>query len=183
MSAIFGMITKSKEIEASNKAAVAGYEAINNALIVTQGINWNRTTELTRLIASETGMQIVEAKADITKEISKVAIARGEGVTAGISAARTVSNVLLKSAQAVEGAKQATQSKISDMWAATEDQNYQLQQQKVNAWNKLQASLVTGTQAALQIIGQGVEGAAAAASFASSFGSGGPISQAPGIKR
>lgn len=169
LGALFGAFAKGKEIEARNESAISSYRATDTALTITQGINWNRAAETTREVARESAMAIVEAKADITKGISKVAIERGEGVTAGTSAARTVSNALLQSAKAVEGAKQATQSKISEMWTATEDANYQLQQQKVQAYNNMQASLVTGTAATLQIIGAAVGGASSGASLGGTF--------------
>jgi len=178
---LFGAFAKKKEIEANNAAAVSAYKATNAALTINQGINWQRATEATRETARETNMAIVEAKADITKEVSKAAIDRGEGVTAGISAARTVSNVLLQSSKAVEGVKEETQTKINEMWMATEEANYQLQQQKVSAYNNMKASLVTGTRATLQIIGQAVGGAQTGSSIGTAMGGmSNPFAQTPG---
>ncbi len=55
------------------------------------------------------------------------------------------------------------------MWTATEDQNYQLQQQKISAYNNMKASLVTGTAATMAIIGQAVSGAQSGASLGGAF--------------
>lgn len=168
---LFGAYAKSKEIEANNKAAVSAFKATDNALTITQGINWRRASEATRETAREANIAFIEAKADITKAVSKTAIQRGEGVTAGISAARTVSNVLLQSSKAIEGARVQTQSKITDMWAATEDTNYNIQQQKKQAYNKMRASLVTGSQAFMSVIGAAISGAQTGASLGNFAGS------------
>ena len=169
--ALFGAFAKKKEIEFNNAAALSAYKATSEALTLTQGINWNRAAETTRITTSESNMKLIDAKAEITKGISEVAITRGEGITAGTSAARTVSTALLQSSKAVEGVKIETQSKVNDMWSATEDANYQLQQQKVSAYNNLKTSLVTGDRAVLQVVGAAIGGAQAGASMGSAAGS------------
>jgi hypothetical protein len=168
--AIFGAYSKKEEIEANNKAAISAYKAQDASLTVLQGINWNRAAETTREITRASNMAIVEGKTDINKAVSHAVITRGEGVTSGISAARSVSTVLIEGNKAITKQKEDVQSKINDMWIATEDTNFNIQQQKINAHNKMKASLVTGPRAAMAIVGQAISGAQSGAAIGGMFG-------------
>lgn len=170
LGAIFGAYTKKKEIEAQNEAAISAFKATDTALTVLQGINWNRASEATREVARASNMAIVEGKSDINKAVSHAVITRGEGITSGISAARSVSTILIEGNKLIAKAKEDTQSKINNMWSATEDTNFNLQQQKIQAYNSMKSSLISGERAALMIVGQAISGAQTGASFGSTFG-------------
>lgn len=181
---VFGMFTKSRELKAHNKSleAEAQYniEQYNMQKTLTEFAQMNnqlRANEISAQIASEA----TEAGRDVSiqerKAVGAEVIRRGEGLTAGASVMRSVDDVLKQGAKAKAGIESQEEKAFMGVQQQARQSNAQEQSKLVNAYNttmtknaQLAASAITGTNAMLQILGQGISGASTGASLGSSIG-------------
>ena len=155
---LFNMWATSKAIEKNNQAAVDNYNLVNASLISAQIANWNNGVYAAQEMKRVSNISIMEAKPSIEQQASKVAMS--EGITAGNSKARMLQDFYLEAAQKIGQQNQATESAVNKLAMGIEQENWNLQQQRVQAYNTMHQNLITGNNAALQIIGSGISGAA-----------------------
>jgi len=172
--AIFNMFATKKAIQAKNEAAVNAYNATEAALTFTQLSNTFRAAQAVDEIRRVSATNIREAKVQMDQKGSTIAM--NEGVTAGNSKARILTNYFLQSSEMMGKAVQQTESAINKLAISAEETNWNLQQKKVEAYQNMKANLVTGSNAALQIISAGVNGAASGYSMGNAMGQSGVFS-------
>ena len=153
---VFDMYNTSKLIQKNNQAAVDAYNATQQVLNYAQTSNWINAISASEELKRVSNIGIMEAKPEIQQGASKVAMS--EGVTAGNSKARMLQTYFLQAGQKVGQQQQATESAINKLAMGVEQENWNLQQQKATAYNNMQQKLITGNNAAFQIIGAGISG-------------------------
>ena len=165
--AVFNMYTEKRKIQAQNDAAAATYNATNEALSFAQSSTWMRAAQAADEIKRVGAYNIREAKVQLAQKGS--AIAMNEGVTAGSSKARILQNYFQQSSELLGKEQQKTESVVNKIAMSAEQTNWQYQNQKITAYQNMKASLVTGKNASLQILGAGISGASAGASLGSAM--------------
>ena len=154
---VFDMYNTSKLIQKNNQAAVDAYNATQQVLNYAQTSNWINAISASEELKRVSNIGIMEAKPEIQQGASKIAMS--EGVTAGNSKARMLQDFYLEAAQKIGQQNQATESAVNKLAMGIEQENWNLQQQRVQAYNTMHQNLITGNNAALQIIGSGISGA------------------------
>lgn len=149
LSGLFSGYMKQREIEKSNEALVEGYKAYDDTLEFAQRANLNRSYEAMVEIQRVTDYNIEQSKLEMAQKGS--AVAMSEGITAGASKGRQLQTMFLQQNVALGESKAKGESMVNKLFMEVESQNNQMQQQKVEAFNRMKAGLVTGTDAALQI--------------------------------
>lgn len=165
--ALFNMWSTKKQIQKQNEAAVSAYNATEQAITFTQGNNWIRAAQAADEIRRTSATNIREAKVALEQKGSTIALS--EGVTAGSSKARILQNYFLQTSEALGKEVQKTESAINKLALSVEEGNWQLQQKKQEAYYNMQQNLMTGRNAALQIIGAGLGGAQSGYQLGSAF--------------
>jgi len=166
--AIFNMYTEKRKIKAQNDAAAAAYQATEAALTFAQGNTWNRAAQAADEYKRISAGNIREAKVQIDQKGSTIAMS--EGITAGASKARQLQSFFQQTSEALGKEVQKTESVVNKIAMSAEETNWQYQNQKVQAYQNMKSSLVTGNNARLQILGAGINGASTGYSLGSAVG-------------
>jgi len=169
--ALFNMVAEKEKIEAQNKAAVSAFNATDAAISFTQESNWLRAAEAADEIRRTSATNIRDAKVGIEQKGSTIAMS--EGITAGSSKSNILRTYFLQSSEMLGKAVQQTESSINKLAISVEEQNWQYQQKKQEAYFNMQQNLVTGNNATLQIVGSGISGAMAGYQLGSAIGASG----------
>lgn len=181
---IFGMFTKSRELKEYNKSleAQAQYnvEKYNMEKALTEFAQMNnqlRANEITTQLSAEA----TEAQRDIgiqeREAVGAEVVRRGEGLTAGTSVVRSVDKILQQGAKAKAGVETKEEAMVMQVQSQARQANAQKQLGLINSYTntitqnaQLAASAITGTNAMLQIIGQGLSGAQSGAALGGALG-------------
>ena len=165
---VFDMYNTSKLIQKNNQAAVDAYNATQQVLNYAQTSNWINAISASEELKRVSNIGIMEAKPEIQQGASKIAMS--EGITAGNSKARMLQTYFLQAGQKVGQQQQATESAINKLAMGVEQENWNLQQKKVEAYNSMQSKLITGNNAAFKIVGAGLSCGVQGTQLGSYFG-------------
>lgn len=150
---IISQPAKLEAINAQNEATQAGYKSTDEAITFTQEINRNNADAAASEIGQEASVVVRDKKLEQGKASSEEVVRRGEGVTAGYSAARDIQTMQVTQQKDLTKVEKSAGDAISQMYQNMEKDNFALQQEKRAAWNQANGQIITREEAGSQMIG------------------------------
>lgn len=181
--AIWGMYATSQQLKAQNKAIEAEiqrnqeiYKAQEVMTKFAQDNNDRMAQEIQIQLFQEQQVAQMDISVDKTKAVSTEVVRRGSGITAGISAERSVDAIIKAGEEAKNKVLDQYDVQKAGVYAQKNDANAREQIGLIQGYNNmvnqnitLAGKVIRGKQAAMMIVGAGVSGGASGYSMGSSL--------------